>query len=131
VNYYLRNDEKGESMDIIVRGKEYMTDYDMLKGLTGTTEGWIWRGPHRPQCNDGDRVYFHKNQTVAGYCFYKGFDYRKSKNVEGKEQAGMAIVLKGPFSEFRNPVPCDLPGRWLWCYVTRIPGLSVSLARAR
>ena len=95
-------------MDIIVRGNEYdrhgnpMTDYDILKGLTGTTETWIWRGSHRPQCNDGDRVYFHKNQTVAGYCFYKGFDYRKSDNLEGKEQSGMAIVLTGPFSEFRT-----------------------------
>lgn len=117
-------------MDIIVRGGENITNLDRLEGLSSEEEYWIWRGQGEPQTTPGDRVYFYNDGAIVGYCIYKGFEYRESRNLDGELQSGKAILLRGPFYTCPQPLDVRLTGPWRWRYVDRVKDLRQCLDRS-
>ena len=118
-------------MDIVVRGEDSITQWDVIKNLKQNEAHWVWRSSNKPDSGPGDKVYFYKDGYIVGFCYYGGYEYKLAQREDGQLQSGMAILIKGPYCERQQPIGINLKGTWRWRYVDRAKGLRELLDSQR
>ncbi|MBI4282054.1 MAG: hypothetical protein HY672_01015 [Chloroflexi bacterium] len=107
------------TVDIVVRGSDWMTHRSTLERLEVQEETYFYRGKEPIFVSAGDRVYFIEDQATYGFAFWHEYAYRKS----ARGQVGYAFVVRGPWTAIDPPqqLPDDfLRGQWRWRYVTSV-----------